>query len=226
MAVGSAMAQDGSSTDMNQSHKPLRTEMSRATRFGLAAGVNLAKFHFSDEPAGTTWSPTMKTSMYGGAFVNIPIGGIFRLQPGVFYNGLGSKISTTTTAGGTTIKTTGEQDLHYLTVPLTLQIVPGHNGFFLEVGPQIGYLFTGKREVTSGSTTTTQEFNKSDYDRTDFGVHGGIGYITRIGFGFEAKYYSGFTNVYKDNGALSNSGAEARNRAWQFGLFYHFGAAK
>ncbi|RYY84176.1 MAG: hypothetical protein EOO15_19920, partial [Chitinophagaceae bacterium] len=52
LAVASVMAQDGSSPDMNQSHKPLRTEMSRATRFGLAAGVNLAKFHMSGAPAG------------------------------------------------------------------------------------------------------------------------------------------------------------------------------
>ncbi|RYY82861.1 MAG: PorT family protein, partial [Chitinophagaceae bacterium] len=217
--------------DMNQSHKPLRTEMSRATRFGLAAGVNLAKFHMSGAPAGITYSNTMKTSMYGGAFVNIPLGGIFRLQPGVFYQGMGSKISRTdaVTGGGATVSTTTsqEQDLHYLSVPLTIQIVPGHNGFFLEVGPQIGYLFTGKVEnTTPGSANNTNTFNKSFYDKTDFGVHGGLGYITRIGFGFEAKYYSGFTNVYKDASSGGTNGMVARNRAWQFGIFYHFGAAK
>ncbi|RYD90124.1 MAG: PorT family protein [Sphingobacteriales bacterium] len=223
LAVASVMAQNGTTTAGNKDYKPLRTPMTKATRFGLAAGVNLAKFAMEDVPASMSVSTTMKTSMYGGAFINFPIGGILRLQPGVFYNGLGSKISNSV-VGATT--RSYEQDLHYISVPLTLQIVPGNTGFFLEFGPQIGYLFTGKREETTAGSNGDNMFNKSDYDRTDFAVHGGIGYITRIGFGVEAKYYNGFTNVYKDEGSVSASGQEARNRAWQFGLFYHFGAAK
>jgi hypothetical protein len=230
LAVASVMAQDTQSSD-TKDYKPLRTEMARKVRFGVQAGVNLAKFHMSGVPAGQTVDPTMKTSLYGGAFVNIPIG-IFRIQPGVIYTGLGSKItgSTTTATNVRGVTVIGgysqEQDLHYIAVPVMLQLVPGHNGFFIEAGPQIGYLITGRVETQTAGSTTADSYNKSDYDRTDFGVNGGVGYITRVGLGFTARYYSGFTNVYKDNGSTTANGQVARNRAWQFGLIYHFGAAK
>jgi hypothetical protein len=229
LAVVSVMAQDTQSTSgTTKDYKPVRTDMATKTRFGLAAGVNLAKLAFKDAPAGTTWSPTMKTSLYGGGFVNIPLGQMFRIQPGIFYNGLGSKVKTvtTTTTGGVSVTSTSaiEQDLHYLSIPVTLQFVPGNSGFFIQAGPQVGFLITARAqdETSGGSGTTT--YNKSDYDKFDVGLHGGLGYITRIGLGFEAKYLAGLSNVFDDDG--SKTGPEAKNRAWQFGLFYQFGAAK
>jgi hypothetical protein len=229
MATAFVWAQDGTQND-RKDYKPLRTPMSTKVRFGLAAGVNLAKFQFSNPPAGTTWTPTMKTSMYGGGFVNIPIGHMFRIQPGVFYSGLGSKIRTvtTTSVGGASVTTSSlaEQDLHYITVPITLQIVPGNSGFFIEAGPQVGFLITAKVEDQTQGGSGTSTFNKASFDKFDVGLHGGLGYITRIGLGFEAKYMAGLANVFDDGGSGNNNGPEAKNRAWQFGLFYHFGAAK
>jgi hypothetical protein len=216
LAVASVMAQNTEGS--GREHKPLRTEMSRAVRFGLQGGINLAKFGLTNFPASTS----MKTSFYGGAFVNIPLAHIFRLQPGVMWNGLGSKY----TFGSGTTATSSEQDLHYITVPVMLQVVPGHNGFFFEAGPYISYLTTAKSEDQTAGGSSTTEYNKGDFDRTDVGLIGGVGYITRIGLGFTASYLNGFTNVIKDDNDMSNAGVKLRNRAWRFGLVYHFGAAK
>ncbi|RYY93204.1 MAG: hypothetical protein EOO11_20130, partial [Chitinophagaceae bacterium] len=85
-AVFSAMAQDGTQGG-TRDHKPLRTEMSRAVRFGLTGGINIAKF--ATENISPAPSITAKTSFYGGGFVNIPVGGGFAVQPGIQWIGLG-----------------------------------------------------------------------------------------------------------------------------------------
>ncbi|TCJ18992.1 PorT family protein [Flaviaesturariibacter flavus] len=229
MAVASVMAQDTqSSTTGTKDFKPVRTEMARKVRFGLQGGINIAKFAVTDVPG---YDVTGKTSIYGGAFVNIPIGPL-RIQPGVMWNGLGSKYTqtfTTVGTGGTTVSSTHafQQNLNYITVPVMFQLMPGHNGFFIEAGPYASFLVNAKYEdQTSGATQPSNSDNKADFDKTDFGAIGGIGYETRIGLGFTASYLNGFTNVIKDDNAASNSGQKLRNRAWRFGLIYHFGAAK
>ncbi|RYZ21737.1 MAG: PorT family protein [Chitinophagaceae bacterium] len=226
MAVASVMAQDNPGNTPTASntkdYKPLRTEMSRKVRFGLQGGLNLAKFSMSNVPNAS--DPTMKTSFYGGAFVNIPLGPI-RIQPGVMWNGLGSKYERSFAAN--TAKAAYEQDLHYITVPVMLQVMPGHNGFFIEAGPYISYLTTAKYEFqNSGAIQANDPYNKLEFDKTDFGAIGGIGYLTRVGLGFTASYLNGFTNVVKDDSQRSRDGEKFRNRAWRLGLVYHFGAAK
>ncbi|GAA4331246.1 hypothetical protein GCM10023184_22860 [Flaviaesturariibacter amylovorans] len=208
------MAQDGTQGG-DRDHKPLRTEMSRAVRFGLTGGVNIAKF--ATENISPSPSITAKTSMYGGGFVNIPLGKAFAIQPGIQWTGFGSKLREGNVSS--------EQDLHYLGVPIALQFMPGNNGFFLEAGGQANFLLTAREE---NSITNTRTGNKDAFDKFEVGAFGGVGYLTRIGLGFTAKYYYGLANVLEDGGGnnSSNDGPELKNRAYQFGLVYHFGAAK
>jgi len=211
-----AAAQDGTQQE-GRDFKPLRTEMSRAVRFGLTGGVNLASFLVRDFPAGTSPRITRKTSLFGGGFVNIPLGRAFRFQPGLQYTGLGSKMFIN--------NTNVEQDLHYLSLPLSVQFVPGNSGFFFEAGPQANYLLKARQENVDANVVVN---NKDFFDKFDVGVSGGVGYLTRIGLGVTARYYRGLANTREDGGGNNspNDGAELKNQAWQFGLVYHFGAAK
>ncbi|RYY95673.1 MAG: PorT family protein, partial [Chitinophagaceae bacterium] len=139
------------------------------------------------------------------------------VQPGIQWIGLGSKAKLGTESS--------EQDLHYLGVPIALQFMPGSNGFFLELGGQANFLLTAREE---DQVTNVRMGNKDAFDKLDVGAFGGVGYLTRIGLGITAKYYYGLTNILEDGGGnnSSNDGPELKNRAYQFGLVYHFGAAK
>ncbi|WP_165917400.1 porin family protein [Flaviaesturariibacter aridisoli] len=222
------MAQDGSTgTDANKDYKPLRTPMASKVRFGITAGINSSKFYYSG--SGTSGlNTTMKVGPFGGAYVNLPLGSVLAIQPGVTYNIYGSKGSLTSSAtvgGVTTSSTTNfQEDLHYISVPVAVQIKPGNTGFFIEAGPQANFLVAAKfKNQTPGSNSGDRD-NKDDYDNFDFSAFGGLGYITRIGLGFEAKYNAGFNNVLNDTQAGADN--KWKNRAWTFGLFYNFGAAK
>ncbi|GAB4092023.1 hypothetical protein GCM10028786_09490 [Flaviaesturariibacter terrae] len=214
------MAQDG--TDHNNDHKPLRTPMASKIRFGITAGINSAKFYASGNGTEGT-STTMKVGPYGGLFVNIPVGTVLHVQPGVTYNIYGTKYRQTSSG----VTNNYQEDLHYVSIPVALQVMPGNTGFFFEAGPQANFLVAAKiKNQTPGANSSGDGSNKSAFDNFDFSAFGGVGYLTRIGLGFEAKYNVGLNNVLNDDSPAARGGASWKNRAWTFGLVYHFGAAK
>ena len=89
-------------------------------------------------------------------------------------------------------------------------------GFFVEAGPHLAY-------QTKGDTNDGTELE--DLKKFDYGVGGGIGYLSRIGLGIGARYNLGFANI-SDNDATGNDDGKYKNRVLQIGLTYHFGAAK
>jgi hypothetical protein len=216
MAGLNLMAQDG--TEQRKEHKPLRTPMSVATRFGLMAGVNVAKFNENKFPAGTTFKTNSKTSFHAGGFVNIPIGGSLRVQPGVNWNGYGSKLTRNTTSPADTADY--EQDLHYISIPVMLQF-QSKSGLFVETGPQASFLVTAKTETNEPAT---DPYNKSTFDKFDLSWGAGIGYLSRIGVGLNLRYNFGLSNVLEEYN--NDDGPEFKNRVFQVGLVYHLGAAK
>src|SRR4051812_42841373 len=131
------------------------TPMAITTRFGIKAGVNLAKLRPSDDD--NQYSTNLKTTFGGGAFVNIPLGtGGVAVQPEVLYSRQGSKITQTTTVGTSTTTNTYEQDLGYITVPVMLQW-KSTGGFYVETGPQAGFLIAAQQE---GPGTDNETENK------------------------------------------------------------------
>lgn len=196
-----------------QDQPTLRTEMATRPYFGLKAGVNLANFRMSDDPDTNT---DTKTSFLAGFVGHIPIGSMLAFQPELLYMGAGAKSSETTTGVTTTI----EQDLHYIALPLMLQVKPGGSGFFIEAGPQLGYLIRAKAE--SGGMEVD---NKESFDKFDFAVNGGLGFTTRVGFGISARYSYGLANILKDDGGTGSDNM-IKNTGFQFGLHYLFGASK
>jgi hypothetical protein len=101
-------------------------------------------------------------------------------------------------------------------------------GVFVELGPQFGYLINAKNKSnSSGAGASNSEMDiKDQLNKLDIGASGGIGYLSRIGLGINARYNYGFTNVLDDSKANYVSGQKLKNRMYQVGLFYQFGAAK
>jgi hypothetical protein len=201
--------------------KPMRTEMSTQPRFGLRAGVNLASLEIDDENTTTTYNTNSKTTFHLGAFVNVPIGGMFRFQPEISYVGQGSKI-TGATITNPSLNGSYELDMHYIAVPLIFQLQT-NSGFFVEAGPQIAFLIKAEEDLESGNDADV----KDTFRKTDFGLSAGLGYLSRIGLGLNARYVHGLSNVYnQDDAPASVRDAEVSNRGVQIGLVYHFGAHK
>jgi hypothetical protein len=201
--------------------KPMRTEMSTQTRFGLRAGVNLASLELDDDNNATDYSTNSKTSFQAGVFVNVPIGGMFRFQPEVSYVGQGSKVNGNFISNPLN-KGSYELDYSYIAVPIMFQLQT-NGGFFVEAGPQIAFLVRAKEDQQSGNDPDVKDKLRT----TDFGAAAGIGYLSRIGLGVNARYVHGFSNVYNnDNAPASVKNAEISNRGVQIGLVYHLGAHK
>src|SRR5215211_3785530 len=188
-----------------QDQPQLRTEPTIGPRFGIKAGVNIAKLNTEEAPSG--YSVNTKTSMGGGLFFNLPVGtGGLAIQPELLYNGMGAKVSQTVPVIGTTRY---EQDMHYLSLPVMLQW-KSQPGFFLELGPQASYLL----KATADMGTSGDESNKDQFDNFDISAAGGIGFTSRIGLGVNARYIYGLSNIYEDGGGnnSTNSGAELKHR--------------
>jgi hypothetical protein len=93
-------------------------------------------------------------------------------------------------------------------------------GFFVEAGPQPGWLLKASKD---GDTDTD---NKASFDKFNLSIGAGLGYLSRIGLGVNARYNFGLTNTLEDDNGSSNNGPEVKNQVVQIGLVYHFGASK
>ncbi|WP_347216453.1 porin family protein [Chryseobacterium sp.] len=218
-----AFAQE--STTVNTS--PLKKD-AQPVRFGIKAGGNSA--YFSEQQFGMN---SQKLGFHAGAFVNIPISKQFSFQPEVLYNQMGAKdvaYSTETTTGATTVKTKGESKvtMNYISVPLMVQMRP-IDKFYIEAGPEFSYFINGKTKgeatiasTTGGVTTTTRnsqsdDINKDDINRFNFGLGLGLGYDITNNIGISARYTNSLTKIEK-----SRPAAENNNRVFQLGLNYKF----
>jgi len=165
--------------------------------FGVKAGVNIANVKVED--AGSYDS---KASFYVGGLAHIHLTQHFALQPELMYSGQGGK----TTIAGTDYKL----KLNYINVPVLAQYMVG-NGFRLQTGPQIGFLTTAKTKVNDDETDV-----KDSFKGTDFSWAFGASYVSTAGFGVDARYNLGLSDISE------NGGSKVKNRVVQLGLFYQF----
>ncbi|HZH94620.1 MAG TPA: porin family protein [Flavisolibacter sp.] len=202
----------------------LKTPMAVAPRFGIKAGANIATLEPDNYRSGNTYSANSKTSLYAGLFANIPLSGMLRFQPELLYSRQGAKSNTTTIGtgtGGSTVTTNSkfEQDLSYINLPLMFQYqTPG--GFMAELGPQIGYAISANKVFDNGG----EENNEDSFDSFDLAAGLGLGYMSRVGLGINARYNFGLANIIQEGN--TKDGPELKNRVLQIGLSYQFGANK
>lgn len=140
---------------------------------GVKGGAAFSSFVGDD--AGR---PEYLTGPQAGVFANISLSQLIAFQPEVLYSRKGYEFN----------RLDQRLKLSYLDVPLAFHV--NTDGFFLEVGPQLGFLLNAKAEAGSTSSDV-----KRSYNTLDVGYLGGLGYQFKEGLGIGARYNGGFTNV-------------------------------
>lgn len=135
--------------------------------FGLKAGANFSNVWDSE---AEDFSADGKFGFAGGAFVTIPLGDLFGIQPEVMFSQKGYQSSGTLFGIPYSMKRTS----NHLDIPLLLAIRPAPAVSIL-VGPQFSFLLSQKDEFTAGSFSDEQEENfETNIRKNRLGMHVGL----------------------------------------------------
>ena len=217
-------------------------------RFGIKAGVNLARFHASDFDGSSAFNDNVKDNVGFNvtAFADFGVGNNFFIQPGVSLQNKGAKFESTDalTVGNTTttIVSSNKTSLMTIEVPVNavFRIPTGDAGAVqISAGPYIGFNVSGKNKLESTTTVRNNTTNTSsvsnasseddlsfgtatdkNYSGTEFGANFGLAYRTNSGFLVGANYGLGLSNLVPKD---SRSGdGKLTNRVLGFTVGYSF----
>lgn len=142
---------------------------------------------------------------YAGVFANIGLSKLLAFQPELLYSQKGAKANAVDI----------NYRLHYIDAPLVLHL--NTDGFFLELGPQVGFLASAKLESGNASVDI------NNYKSVDFGYLAGLGYQLKHGLGAGLCYNGAFINFPQSTTveavALQN---RVRHSAFQLYATYSF----
>jgi hypothetical protein len=176
--------------------------------FGIRGGLNLATFH-GDDVSFDGVEPKNRTGFCGGAFVAIPLGQSFLIQPEVLYSQKGAKYEE---AGETfALK------FDYVEVPLLFKARLGSGGAkpSLFAGPAVAFKIRSRLEADGEEEEEAEELKS-----TDFGIVAGVGLDLAAGSGsfvIDARYTWGLTRL--DD---SSDEADVKSGVWSFSVGYAF----
>lgn len=170
----------------------------QSAKWGLKAGLNVATLTDDDDEMSS------RLGFHAGLISHIHLSPQWALQPEVVYSSQGAKY----TVGD------GEHSLalNYINIPVQVQYM-FNNGFRIQTGPQVGFLVDVNDKLDG---TETGNFTSDDFKTVDFSWSAGLGYLTYSGFGIDARYNFGLSNV------IDASSANRKNNVFQIGLFYLF----
>ena len=180
-------------------------------QFGIKGGMNVSSI--SDDGYDDTKS---KVGYYGGVFVNISASESFSIQLEVIYNNLGSEVKGTVLGNSYSQKL----NLNYITVPVMFQYKATPQ-FYLEAGPEFGFLVSADSKTTWNNSTSTAELDKDNFNNFNMGVGLGAGFDITKNVGINARYVAGFSDVTKPSSDPSTN-AKNKNNTFQVGLNFKF----
>jgi hypothetical protein len=182
-------------------------------RYGLKAGVSLAQL--------TGYTVTGSRNQVGataGLMADAALSEKFSLHPELLYSQKGRRFEGSGPGG---FSSSNEARFHYLDLPVLLRLK--FNGFFVETGPQAGYLLYARNSYSQSSSSMpplAYSINTTrNTRRFDLGYVLGIGYQLRERWELGARYNGGILGI--DPG--SYGGTPPRNSVFQFQAGYLFG---
>lgn len=188
------------------------TDNRESFRFGLKAGMNNSNVY---DAQGESFRADSKFGLALGAFVAIPLGKYFGLQPEILFSQKGFKGNGVLLGSPYEFKRTTS----YIDVPLQFTIKPSE---FITVlaGPQFSYLIKQRDEFTSSLTSFAQEeeFENDNIRKNIFGFVAGVDINLRhVVLSGRAGW-----DLSRNNGDGSNSNLRYKNRWVQVTVGYTF----
>ena len=162
-----------------------KTKQDEGIKLGIKGGLNVANL------MGDVNDVAIRTSIHAGLVAEVIVSDKFSIQPELLYSGQGASVTST---GGGRIK------LDYITLPVLAKF-PITSKLYLETGPQVGFLISGKYKTNDSNA-------KLDNVKTiDFGLDAGLNYELNNGVFFQARYNLGLTDIgyLGDNKRASNA---------------------
>ena len=173
-----------------------------STEYGVKAGINYSKYTPNIEFNGIEFVDfNGKFGFFVGGFVNFGFSDILKLQPELFF-----ALQGTNTSQEIELRFSPDQEPvigelksrvteSTISLPIMLQIYPTIK-FYIEIGPQFGYIVSRKEKVTDDPFTELgSPFGVSEdcpnCDKFDLGASLGIGYNFTSRIGINARYYAG-----------------------------------
>ncbi|UTN04438.1 outer membrane beta-barrel protein [Flavobacterium bizetiae] len=145
----------------------------QSTRFGVKGGLNISNF--------TGYQEDVKSlaGFHIGGFAEIKISKKFAIQPEFLFSTQGTTIEGYDGDSNTNVK------LNYLNIPVLAKYYIT-DAFFVEAGPQIGFLLSAKNSgVDIGDL----------YKSTDYGLNLGLGYNFTENISGNVRYTIGLTDI-------------------------------
>ncbi len=170
--------------------------VAQETHWGVKAGVNISSVAID---GGDDYAS--KAGFHVGGLAHIHLNKNWALQPEAVFSTQGGKDDDNDDI---------KLKLNYINIPLLVQYMTA-DGFRLQTGPQLGILLSAESKIGDIETDVND-----DLSTIDFSWSFGAGYLFPSGFGIDARYNHGISNISDDETF------EARNRVFQVGLFYQF----
>ncbi|MFM1998215.1 MAG: hypothetical protein RL204_162 [Bacteroidota bacterium] len=204
----------------------ISTVASSQMTYGGRLGLNLANI---SGDYGDSEAPGMLTSFYLGGALNYELSDKLFLAPELNFSikGAHSNYESSITFFGVTTATKVDvkSSMSYLEIPINVGF-KFSDALSLKAGPYVGILMGAKSKGTSeatvaGVTTTTDidDNSKDGLSSTDFGINVGLAYAMESGFGVEARFSQGLSNIYDIDGMDD----KFSNRVISVGVFYLLG---
>lgn len=163
-----------------------------------------------------------KIGMFAGGFGEIPLGGSFSIQPGVYYSQKGYILKGLLETGKLNFLAAGARanlTSHYIDIPFVLKAEIA-KGLQIYAGPQLSYLVKSNLKMDAGLLgislfKTNMEVTKN-FNRIDIAVSGGASYTFDNGFSVNAGYDRGLSRIDK------NSNLKSYNSIFKVGVGFKF----
>ena len=201
-----------------------------AVQYGLRGGVTVANLQgdavnnlnkLFDLSKGFIQTSS-RTGFYAGGYVNLPLGDIISIEPGLYYAQKGYIMK-----GDLSIKSIdflsanakAELQSSYIDAPFIIRANLA-KGLQVFAGPQVSYLVRNNLQLNAGALGLSL-FKKNmdvtdNFKKWDAGLTGGIAYQFNTGFNLQASYYYGLSKVD------ANSNFKSYNNVIKVGIGFTF----
>ncbi|HSD13017.1 MAG TPA: porin family protein [Flavobacterium sp.] len=158
------------------------------TRFGIKGGMNVATLTGDEEDTKSL------IGLHIGGIVECKINDKFAIQPELLFSMQGTKYEYSGYDGFETYYAEDKFKLNYLNIPIMAKYYAAKK-FYIEAGPQIGFLLSARYEYSDSVYGSGEEDAKDYVKSVDFGLNIGAGFDFTDNVFAGVRYNFGLSNI-------------------------------